>query len=407
MDGEHERSATLEGEVASLRVAEWVDGYFPAVGGGASAIRSWIDGMPDVEFEVVTNRLPGTPEVERSAPNCTVRRVLPVDVGPAAVKPGVKLARYPIKLWHDHVRFRRKLAYVAQANPDLFHFNGPLTNYGHFSFDRRIGHPLLTRSIDFGPLGMPKVLTMHGIPSRLTRSRVDVENERRQITAFDAIVVVDRYMVGAVRAIASAAGARSEVHLIPNSVDTRRFSYRPLADARGLKVGYIGRLNPSKGVGLLREIARQLPDGVELSIVSSGPPDAALDGFFTGCPHVTLARNLPYEEVPGFLSEIDVLLNLALHPAITRATLEAMSVGRPVIMPPIGDRYPLINRRTGFLCAPNAREILSLLAWARDEGQLLEQMGRNAREVVEREFDHVVLGARLRSVFEATRVRGG
>lgn len=382
-----------------MRVAELADGYLPLVGGGSSAIASWVQALPEVEFEILTNHVPGTPQVERMGGNCTVRRFLPTDLSSTSLNQAfLKPAVFPYKLASEWVRFRRKFDYLGRSGFDVVHFNGPITNYAFFAVDRVLGRPFLTARLDFTRLSMAKVLTLHGLPSISTRSRVDAENERRQVSSFDSVVVVDRYMTDYVQAITAGLADRPTVHFIPNGIDTAAFPYSAPSPATRLRVGFLGRLDEAKGASLLLDVARALPPGVEFALALAGRTSEA-EVRLAECDRVTLQRNVSPGQVPGFLSSIHVLLNPVLVPGISRATLEAMSVGRPVIMPPVGDRYPVMDGDTGFLCPPIAEPVLSLLARLAREPDALERMGRKASDVIRREFDSRAMASRLLAVF--------
>ncbi len=384
-----------------MRVAELTDGFYPGIGSATGAIGALVEGLPEVDFEIITNHLDGTPLAERFRPNCIVRRFLPTDAGSGGLGKMVsaKPLLFPRKVAADWVRFSRKLRYLDRTRFDIVHFNGPLTNYGFFSLDRLLGRPALTKLIDFSRLPCRKVITFHGLPSLVTHSSVDLQNELKQLSSFDCVTVVDRELLWRVRALVAQIGKSTPVHFVPNGIDTRMFAFRPFPQLGSLQVGYLGRLSEEKGCRLLIELAHDLPQGVELRLAVTGAGSGREAAILEKYDRVTLLRDVPYSRVPDFLASIHILLNPALHAGVTRATLEAMSVGRPAIMPPIGDRYPLVDGLTGFICPPSAVALGSLLTRLIRDRQTLEAMAGRCREVVEREFDLRIIAGRFRRIF--------
>ena len=112
--------------------------------------------------------------------------------------------------------------------------------------------------------------------------------------------------------------------------------------------------------------------------------------------HGTLKEN----EVPSFLENIDILFNPVLAEGISRITLEAMSCGRPVIMLDIGDRYPTIHGKTGYLINEEIGELISLLRHIHENRGELMKLGENARRIVENEFSNEVIIPKIKKIYE-------
>jgi len=365
-----------------------------------------VEALPEVNFEIVTNRLPGTPAVESLGSNCRVLRFTPTDYSSTRLgKKPWKVAWFSAEVAQEWIRFLRKRKFVERGEFDLFHFNGPLTNYGFFSFDRLLGRPVLTKALDFSAFPIAKVMTLHGLPSLLTSSQIDRENEKRHVLSFDRIVIVDRYMADAISQLVGDSSHIPPIHFIPNGVDTARFAYHPPPPSPPIRIGFLGRLDEAKGASLLLQIARHLPEGMELWLAIPGKAPGLEQ--FPRKPQLRIFRNLPYREVPFFLASVHVLLNPLKIQGISRATLEAMSVGRPVIMPPGGDRHPVVHEDTGFLCPASGTAILAMLRSLAENIDTLEAVGRRAREVIVRDFDSHALARRLLDVFGKAIRQGG
>ncbi|KAF5436400.1 Glycosyltransferase involved in cell wall bisynthesis [Candidatus Methanophagaceae archaeon] len=389
-----------------MKVIQLADGFYPLVGGGSIAIRTWIENMPDVEFEVITNALPSQNLLERYpySKNCYIRRFLPVDITYSPSYNGrKKLPLVPYKILSEWLRFSRKINYLKRAEYEILHFNGPVTNYGFFMFDRILHRSCLTNLNDFSSINRPKVLTLHGLPSEFTDNRADKENEERIIKMFDNIICVESHIATKVKEYSKKIRQDKKVWFIPNSVDITLFSFAPLPNEDKLKVGFIGRLAENHGLDLLTKLIDNLPSYVEIHIAALGKTDFINEfkSRFAKTGRIHFYPNVPYVNLPRIFHGIDILFNPVKVPGLSRASLESMSCGRPVIMIKTGDRYPTVQNKTGFLINDDIYELLELLECLNNNRTILTRLGKNAREIAEKEFSHNVLIPKLKRIYES------
>jgi len=81
------------------------------------------------------------------------------------------------------------------------------------------------------------------------------------------------------------------------------------------------------------------------------------------------------------------LLNPVATEGISRVALEAMACGRPVIMTKLGNRHPVIDGETGFLCTPQPEVLLEVLTTLKNSRQQLAEFGVRARQIVMKEYN--------------------
>lgn len=131
-------------------------------------------------------------------------------------------------------------------------------------------------------------------------------------------------------------GFKKPLRIIPWGVDTDLFKFQQRASRDRFSVGYVGRLDASKGVDDLLKALADLSqcralivgDGPERSNLQNLANQLSLDCHFTG--------GVPQDEIPNLLAIIDLFV-LPSHTTqrwaeqFGRAAVEAMSTGIPFI----------------------------------------------------------------------------
>jgi glycosyltransferase involved in cell wall biosynthesis len=220
------------------------------------------------------------------------------------------------------------------------------------------------------------------------------------LKSFRDIISVDRMSHEVVRNYQEAHGGRS--WLVPNSVDTDRFSVAPRSHDRSrgrLAVGYAARIG-KLGQNLLREVRRELGFEVDWRFALGGARiDLLKTELRAAFPSARFFENIDYSRMPEFYHSIDVLVNPFPAEGIGRTTLEAMSCGVPVIGVGTGDKYPLRSEETGFLVPVSPRAIAAKLLDLALQPELARDLGNRAREVIVKEFSNRSVLPRLRDVY--------
>jgi len=169
--------------------------------------------------------------------------------------------------------------------------------------------------------------------------------------------------------------------VIPFGIDAARLERTPAVDVRvdaiarrhpGLRILFVGRLVPYKGVDVLLEAMREV--GATALIVGDGPLRGALEATAARlgvAARVRFLGHLEDEEVVAQMHACD----LFVLPSVTRAEtfgvvqLEAMACGKPVVSTNLPTGVPWVNRagETGLVVEPGdapglARALNTLLA---------------------------------------------
>ena len=349
------------------------------------------------------------------------------DPGPAgdhAADPGAQRARFQARIEREHGRVdvvevapeSRHLAWLEE----LKHVEALLGRPTRLRQELRnllynqalraqLGRALLAEPVDFiyerytlfGLAGIDSA-RLHGVPHVLEvnapladeqeRMRglelkdLARSTERRIWNATDAVIAVSGRLA---EAVAACGVPESRIHVLPNAVDTRRFT--PGATTEGVPgpvrervrgrcvIGFVGSLKPWHGVETLFEavttlLARRL--AVHLVVVGDGPMREPLERAAAErgvLPHVTFAGAIAHDDIPAWLSLMDVATApYTPHPDFYFSPLklfEYMAAGVPVVAGRIGQLDELLeHERNALLHAPG------------DAGALAAQLERLVRD---------------------------
>jgi len=242
----------------------------------------------------------------------------------------------------------------------------------------------------------PKILTVHGLSCLMTDDPLIKEQELTFINQFENIICVDQRLYEFFKDNLE----QKRIWLVPNSIDTKKFKFTPLSHDKNLRVGFIGRLEKSRGISLLYDFIDNLPSYAEVHVLGAGN-SIAIKKFQSrvDVTKIHFETNISYEDVHAFYRKFDVLLNPVIAEGISRVTLEAMSSGRPVIMLDKGNRYPVINKETGYLINDDIEELLNLLRYIHENEDELKAVAKNARVIVEKEYDNSVIIPKIGDIY--------
>jgi phosphatidylinositol alpha 1,6-mannosyltransferase len=170
--------------------------------------------------------------------------------------------------------------------------------------------------------------------------------------------------------------------LMPRGVDREQFNpkYRTVSDGT-LRLGFVGRVTPEKGVRLLRNI--------EQALVGKGLNDFRILIVGDGSEAGWLKRRLKHGEFTGVLRGEELArayanMNLFVFPSRTdtygNVVQEAAASGVPAVVTNEGGPCHLVAPGvTGYVAETNAEFVAKVAELAQDR-QLLRKLGQAARE---------------------------
>jgi len=181
------------------------------------------------------------------------------------------------------------------------------------------------------------------------------------------------------------------------------------AYAGPLRVGYLGRLHPTKGVDRLVRAFLSLPRGAaDLKIAGSGKPEdeATLRALAPDREDISWLGFVPPE---ALLSALDVLVVPSLwHDTAPRVVFEAFVHGVPVVGSNRGGIPELIADGTGWLFDPDDPVALAtVLRRCVEERASLPAMGARAREYARRFSPEAVVAGYVETYKTALRMKRG
>lgn len=367
--------------------------FYPCVGGGETYVSNLITNIKEYNFEIVTNSLPGLPTEEYFSEKILVKRFIPYDRSLYSFDNHLlRKFSFPWRFFTDILRLRMKNEYLKRSTCNLIHFHGIGFCNNLLKVDTKINYMLFSKLINFNGINIPKIITIHNLFSSLNHCPVLETYEKFIIDQFDTIICVDKNIEMYVKDYLHSSNQNKNVYFIPNSVDVLKFSYSKPEPKEKLHIGFVGRFEYSRGIGLLQLLVKSLPDFCELHITSN-----QIEGINN--PNVHFHGVLSENEVPDFIKNVDLIFNPVLVEGISRITLESMSCGRPVIMLDKGDRYPVINEKTGYLIKEDLQELLFLLENIYNNKSYLTNLGYNSRKVIENEFSNDVLVPKIMGIY--------
>ena len=152
--------------------------------------------------------------------------------------------------------------------------------------------------------------------------------------------------------------------MVENGVDLERFRAsawpQPPSATEPLRVLFVGRLVPFKGVGMLLDAAALAAASgrpIEVTIVGSGPMEQAWRAQAAALGIERLVRfmgALPAEQVAAEMARCHVFCLPSVRESGGAVLLEAMACARPVIAVGFGGPAEIVDDEVGRLLAPSS-----------------------------------------------------
>jgi glycosyltransferase involved in cell wall biosynthesis len=188
-------------------------------------------------------------------------------------------------------------------------------------------------------------------------------------------------------------------------VDIERFHPRTNHDDREQRIGYLGRLDEEKGVDVLTEVVKRLPDDITFVFIGDGALREHIEAALAGKldrGSVEVTGWVDHEQVPNYLTDLRLLVMTSRTEGVPTTALEAMACGTPVCATPVGGIPDVVDDgETGFLL--NADADAEQIADRIESIVREEDLGRisdSAREFVVNNYSFDVVVREYERVFD-------
>jgi len=176
-------------------------------------------------------------------------------------------------------------------------------------------------------------------------------------------------------------------------LDFYKFNIRKELDKRDNIVGYIGALTEGKGVfnfvQAIPKIIKERED-IKFLICGNGQLREQIQKYLQEHDlnsKVKLVGWIPHNEIPAYLNKLKLLVLPSYTEGLPNIMLEAMACGTVVLVTPVGAIPDVIrNEETGFIIKNNSPECIAENIIRALSHPNLEEIAKNARELVEKEF---------------------
>jgi glycosyltransferase involved in cell wall biosynthesis len=225
-----------------------------------------------------------------------------------------------------------------------------------------------------------------------------------------------------IRCFLESQGVPSPIAVLPTGVELDRFVPGNQATARhslGLPLDApillsVGRLDREKGMGLLlsafEHLAAEIPEA-RLLVVGQGKETDRLEALgkrLSGGDRIRFAGGLPREELPAYYRAADLFLFASQTETQGLVLAEAHACGLPAVaVRAMGVDETVLDGETGVLTKPDAREMADAAIALLTDCDGRRAMGRQARELAEREFSADRQVAKLLILYDSLLSGGG
>jgi glycosyltransferase involved in cell wall biosynthesis len=169
-------------------------------------------------------------------------------------------------------------------------------------------------------------------------------------------------------------------------------------------LAFIGRVMIEKGIKELLDVFLHLINiysNIHLLIIGSLEEDSRkglpieLVSLLNNHSHIHLTGWV--DDVPCYLAATDILIHPSYHEGMPNALLQGAAMEIPCVASNVrGNKDAIIHGVTGYLYQPhNTKELINLLIPLIDSPSLRISLGKEGRQLVEREFDKNVICKRL------------
>lgn len=188
-------------------------------------------------------------------------------------------------------------------------------------------------------------------------------------------------------------------------IDTEQFAVTVPYEERESVVGYVGRFDAEKRLSFLADVARQLPNNVQMRFVGDGPYRDELEHDLAdeiADEKVTLTGWVDQEELPTHYNEFKLLL-VTSHATegLPTVILEAFACGTPVCATPVASVPDVVREdETGWHIVTDDPDMLATQITDILESPKAEQVSSTARDTATSRYGFTGAVERYRGILK-------
>lgn len=376
------------------KVLHWAPNFGNSNGGGEINTRNILNSINDYNQLVLSDAY--LPQSKNIFQECKHKIIF-------ANPPNITVPRkisFPISLLTCLVREKNKKNIYKKINPDLNIVHGFGLFNRLFKLYYLTGIDLIENNyfIDI----KPRILDIHGLMSTQITKRKNrvIMHEKKIINQFDIFIGVDQNIVSYIKKIKP----NSEIYFIPSSPrdyffnNIKKKKYSPIMPT----LGFVGRYAPERGIPLLIQFVNRYYKNFKFILIFSIDhvnQKKEIIKKFPKFKNIEIYYNIENNNLPELYKKMDYLLNPVLVEGISRVTLEAMASKVVPIMINKGNRYPLIDSKTGLLI--DEKNINKLIIRIK-ETDLKEYhvLSENAYNICKNEFSNSITIPKIKNIFK-------
>lgn len=329
-------------------------------------------------------------------------------------------ARGGVDVWMENIHRAMELIGVpsrVRLLPHRYNFAPfllPLELRGDWAGDARLVHSGSRAGFALRAPGRPLIVTVHHLvadptyrrytrPAQRLFHRLESVYDQRSIAEADVVTSVSLYT----RARVAEIYGRTDVHVVPNGIDSGLFhpepDTRPRSD-RPFRLLFVGNRTRRKGADLLGPIMNRLGEGYELWYTGGQRRDEEPIAAANAKP----LGPLSVEDLTAAYNSCHVLIFPSRLEGFGLAVAEAMACGLPVVasrcssLPEI-----IIDGQGGTLCpVDDVEAFVAAVRRLAEDVTLRREMGEFNRARVEREYSFAAMAGRYREIYARLGVVG-
>jgi len=213
------------------------------------------------------------------------------------------------------------------------------------------------------------------------------------------------------RELLRAKGFEKPVAIVPFGVNTEAFAYHRAVTRsdNALTIGFVGRMLPGKGLGVLAEALRWIADeNWKLLVVGEGPERKRFEQALVErslMHRAEFAGAVPYEQVPDYYRRMDMFVmptrtTSRIREQFGRVLVEAMSSGVPVLGTTCGAIPEVIDNAGMIVAEDDAVAMGEALRQLLRDDILRERLAKAGRARVEQHYSWEQVARKTYSLFQ-------